>query len=40
MHIDEQGQSYPNLAKKEREAMKELMSDCNIIIKPADKGME
>ena len=40
MHIDEQGQSYPNLTKKEREAMKELMNDCNIIIKPADRGNE
>ena len=32
MQIDEQGQNYPNLTKKEREAMKELMNDCNIII--------
>ena len=38
MQIDEQGENYPNLTKKEREAMKELMTGCNIIIKPADKG--
>ena len=38
MQIDEQRQNYPNLTKKEREAMKELMNDCNIIIKPAGKG--
>ena len=38
MQLDEQGQSYPNLTKKEGEAMKELMNDCNITIKPADKG--
>ena len=38
MQIDEQGQNYPNLTKKEREAMKELMNDCDIIIKPASKG--
>ena len=38
MQIDEQGHNYPNLTKKEREAMKELMNDCNIIITPADKG--
>ena len=38
MQIDEQGQNYPNLTKKEREAMKELMNDCDIIIKPAGKG--
>ena len=38
MQIDEQGENYPNLTKKEREAMKELMTGCSIIIKPADKG--
>ena len=38
MQIDEQGQNYTNLAKKEREAMKELMNDYSIIIKPAGKG--
>ena len=38
MQIDKQGQNYPNLTKKECEAMKELMNGCNIIIKPAGKG--
>ena len=38
MNIYEQRQNYPDLTKKEREAMKELMNDCTIIIKPADKG--
>ena len=38
MQIDEQGQSYSNLSKKELEAMKVLLNDYNIIIKPADKG--
>ena len=37
MQIDGQGQNYPNLIKKEGEVMKELMNDCIIIIKPADK---
>ena len=37
MQIDEQGQNYPNLIKKEGEARKELMNDCIIIIKPEDK---
>ena len=38
MQIDEQVQNYPNLTKKERKAMGEIMSDCNIIIKPAEEG--
>ena len=38
MQIDEQEQNYPNLTKKEREVVKQLMNDCKIIIKPADKG--
>ena len=38
MHIDEQGQNYSKLTKKECKAMKELMNDCNIVIKLADKG--
>ena len=38
MQIDEQEQNYPNLTKKESVVVKELMNDCNIIIKPADKG--
>ena len=37
MQTDEQGQDYPNLTKQKREAMKELMNDCNIIIKLRDK---
>ena len=37
LKIYHQGQNYPNLTKKEREAIKELMNDCNIIIKVADK---
>ena len=37
LQIDEQGHNYPNLTKKEREAMKELINDCDIIIKPANK---
>ena len=40
MQIDEQGPNYTNSIEKEREAMKELMNDCNIIIKPADRGNE
>ena len=40
MQIDKQAQNYPNLAKKKREAMKQLMNDSNIIIKPADKVSE
>ena len=38
VQIDKQVQIYPNLTKKERKAMEELMSDCNIIIKPAEEG--
>ena len=38
MQIDKQGQNYPNLTKKEHEAMKELMNDCNIVIKPTENG--
>ena len=38
MEIDKQGDNYPNLTKKEHEVMKELMNDCIIIIKPAEKG--
>ena len=37
LKIDEAGQSYPNLTKAERDALKDLMYDKNIVIKPADK---
>ena len=37
MKTYQQGQNYPNLTKKEREAIKELMNDCKIIIKLAEK---
>ena len=40
MQIDEQGHNYPNLTKKKREAMKELMNDCNIIINQQTKEVE
>ena len=40
MQIDEQGHNYLNLTKKKREAMKELMNDCNIIINQQTKEVE
>ena len=38
ININESGESYQNLSKDEREALKSLMNDNEIIIKPADKG--
>ena len=38
ININESGKSYPNLPKNEREALKSLMNDNEIIIKSADKG--
>ena len=38
LKINEQGKNYPNLSKEERQALKELIDDKDIIIKPADKG--
>ena len=38
ININESGRSYPNMSKDEREALKSLMNDNEIIIKPADKG--
>ena len=35
ININESGKSYPNLSKDEREALKSLMNDNEIIIKPA-----
>ena len=37
-NINESGKSYLNLSKDEREALKSLMDDNEIITKPADKG--
>ena len=36
--MNEQGKKYPNLSKEERQTLKELIKDKDIIIKPADKG--
>ena len=38
ININESGKSYPNLSKDEGEALKSLMNDNEIIIKPVDKG--
>ena len=38
ININESGKSYANLSKDERETLKSLMNDNEIIIKPADKG--
>ena len=38
LKINEEGKNYPNLSKEEREALKKLIENKNIIIKPADKG--
>ena len=38
ININESGKSYPNLPTDKREALKSLMNDNEIIIKPADKG--
>ena len=38
ININESGESYQNLSKDEREALKSLMNDNEIITKPADKG--
>ena len=38
ININESGKNYPNLFKDEREALKSLMNDNEIIIKPADKS--
>ena len=38
LKINEEAKNYPNLSKEERQALKKLIEDKNIIIKPADKG--
>ena len=38
ININESGKNYPNLSKDEREALKSLMNDNEIITKAADKG--
>ena len=38
LSLDEKGHNYPNLSKVEREALRDLMKDSSIVIKPADKG--
>ena len=38
ININESGKNYPNLFKDEREALKSLMNDNEIIIKPANIG--
>ena len=38
LKTEAEGFNYPNLSKEERQALKSLKEDENIIIKPADKG--
>ena len=38
LSVNESGKSYPNLKKNKRDALHSLMSDDELIIKPADKG--
>ena len=38
LSTDEKRHNYPNLNKVEREALKDLMKDSSIVIKPADKS--
>ena len=38
MNINEEGKNYPNLSKEERNALRDLIGDDSIVIKPADKG--
>ena len=37
LKLNEEGKNYPNLSKEERQALKKLIEDKNIIIKSADK---